>query len=323
MKNLNQSLKTLMALIAMSFTLFTTSSAMNGNTLGDYTNNVKTTENVLSNGGEYAPSSTPQEALRNLETYINTQDMKGILSLYHDNGVFVNQPEGAILKGDAEISAGFQGFFDLGGQADIQLRNMIRSGDLALMVVDWTFAGTDSEGNAYKFGATATDVLQQDENGNWYYKIDNAFGVAKAENKANSASIDKKDIALSSTTPRGVLKKLETYLNTKDMKGMMSLFHEEGVLVNQPEATPLTGYDAISGGFQGFFDMGGKADINVRNVISAGDIALVIVDWTYGGIGADGKPYEFGATATDVLERDENGNWLYRIDNAFGVAKAN
>ncbi len=261
----------------------------------------------------YAPSATPEEVLSNLETYLNAQDMDGVISLFDEESVFVTEPEGEPLVGHEEISEGFQGFFDLGGQSDIQARNVIRSDDLALVIVDWTFGGVDSEGNAYEFGSTATDVLQQNEDGNWLYKIDNAFGVTRSDDPTNTENFDSGILE--------TLDNLEIYLNTQNMEGVMSLFHEDGVFVTEPGGEPLVGHEEVSGGFQGFFDLGGQSNIQARFVIQIGDLALVIVDWTFGGIDADGNAYEFGATATDVLERDENGNWLYRVDNAFGIGE--
>ena len=265
----------------------------------------------------YVLAATPEAVVEKLETYLNTKDMNGILSLYNEESVFVNQPEGEPLIGLNAIRGGFQSVLDMGGQADIKLRSLIQSGNLALVIVDWTSKGIDSEGKAFEFGATATDVLQQGKDGNWLYKIDNAFGVARPDSFVEKNNDTKKSFNTN------IAEKLEMYMNTKNMKGILSLYNEESVFVNQPEANPKVGIDAIRDGFQGFLDMGGQSDIQVRNMIQSGNIALVIVDWTFKGVDPEGKAFEFGATATDVIQQDKKGNWLYRIDNAFGVARAN
>ncbi|WP_324027041.1 nuclear transport factor 2 family protein [Maribacter sp. BPC-D8] len=267
-------------------------------------------------------ATTPEEVVEKLEMYINAQNMNGVLSLYNGAAVFVDQPEGAPKVGFSAIREGYQGFFDLGGQSDIQIRNVIQSGNLALVIVDWTFSGIDSDGNSFEFGATGTDVLQQDEGGNyWLYSIDNAFGVARPD--SNTGFTQAENSAASTAELEVLVENLEMYINTRNMDGILSLYNEEAVFVDQPEGEPKVGFDAIREGYQGFFDLGGQSDIQVRNVIQSGNIALVIVDWTYTGIDSDGNSFEFGATGTDVLQQGEDGNWLYRIDNAFGIARAN
>lgn len=130
---------------------------------------------------QHTPSATPEAVLENLETYLNTHDVDGILSLFDEDGMVIFQPSGEGQTGLASVEAGFQGFLDLGGTADINVRRVYQVGDTALVLVDWTFSGTDSEGNDFAFGAAATDVLKQADDGAWYYLIDNAFGTTPAQ----------------------------------------------------------------------------------------------------------------------------------------------
>ena len=57
-----------------------------------------------------------------------------------------------------------------------------------------------------------------------------------------------------------------------------------------------------------------------RRVYTAGDIALLIVDWSVRGDTAQGFPVDLHGTATDVLRRGADGRWRVVIDNPHGVA---
>ncbi|WP_324027039.1 nuclear transport factor 2 family protein [Maribacter sp. BPC-D8] len=314
MNTIKNNLRKLLAIITIMLIAISCGTKITKNTknVGKQAHNIEAGQVI-----NYAPATTPKEVAKNLETYLNTKDIKGVLSLYNEESVFVNQPEGIPLIGLDAIRNGFQSVLDMGGQSDIQVRNVIQSGNLALLIVDWVTTGIDAKGKAFEFKATATDVVQQNEAGHWLYKIDNAFGVAHADSPIDQKSLAKKvqniDIAA----------KLELYMNTKNMNGILSLYNEESVFVNKPEGEPKAGLESIREGFQGYLNLGGQSDIKVRNLIQSGNVALVIVDWTFKGTDSEGNAFKFGATATDVLKRNEAGIWQYRIDNAFGVKRAN
>ncbi|KOX32485.1 hypothetical protein ADK67_07250 [Saccharothrix sp. NRRL B-16348] len=55
-----------------------------------------------------------------------------------------------------------------------------------------------------------------------------------------------------------------------------------------------------------------KMTVVTRKVITRGDLALLIVDWSIGD--------DVTGTATDVARRGPDGGWRYVIDNPSGVA---
>ncbi|MGK4592820.1 hypothetical protein [Amycolatopsis sp. w19] len=62
----------------------------------------------------------------------------------------------------------------------------------------------------------------------------------------------------------------------------------------------------------GILALGRPTEVTPRQVHVAGDLALLIVDWSIEG--------HLAATATDVAKRGEDGLWRYVIDNPFGIA---
>jgi len=53
-------------------------------------------------------------------------------------------------------------------------------------------------------------------------------------------------------------------------------------------------------------------------VLRAGDIAIVYGTWTMQGAGPDGNAIELSGRYTDVVRRQEDGRWLFVIDNPWG-----
>ncbi|MEV4713824.1 DUF4440 domain-containing protein [Micromonospora sp. NPDC049374] len=107
--------------------------------------------------------------------------------------------------------------------------------------------------------------------------------------------------------------------NTGDAAVVEQVYEPEGVFVAEP-GQAVTGA-ARAAANERFLDLGLPIDIRPRHVYVADDIALLIVDWTIDGRGADGQPVHLEGTATDVARRGPDGRWRYVIDNPFGTAR--
>ena len=57
----------------------------------------------------------------------------------------------------------------------------------------------------------------------------------------------------------------------------------------------------------------------VRRVLTSGDIALVLLDWTLSVTLPDGQEHEERGTATQVMEKGRDGGWRLRISNPLGL----
>jgi ketosteroid isomerase-like protein len=105
----------------------------------------------------------------------------------------------------------------------------------------------------------------------------------------------------------------ERYFNARDVAGLMAYYYA-------PSATyaPLPGetvYDRdVEPAIAGLVGLGHRMDVALRDVLHAGDTALLIVDWEIGAIGLSG-------TATDVARLQEDGTWRCIIDNPHGTLR--
>jgi len=107
--------------------------------------------------------------------------------------------------------------------------------------------------------------------------------------------------------------------NSGDPAAVAEVYEEGAVFVPAP-GTPLTGAGAHAANAR-FLALGMPVKVAPRHVYTAGDLALLIVDWVIEGRGDEG-PVRVEGTATDVARRGPDGRWRYVVDNPFGTAAA-
>ncbi|WP_052406788.1 YybH family protein [Allokutzneria albata] len=97
--------------------------------------------------------------------------------------------------------------------------------------------------------------------------------------------------------------------NTGSSAAVEAVYEPDGVFVDGP-GNPVTGPDRKRAN-EKMLALGEPIEVRPRHTYVAGDIALLIVDWSIG---------EVHGTATDVARRGPDGVWRYVIDNPFGTA---
>lgn len=118
----------------------------------------------------------------------------------------------------------------------------------------------------------------------------------------------------------GVAQAFARAFNARDLDALLALYPAGSVFVPAP-GQALTSRDAIRQALQGFLAIGLPIDMTVRHVYGTGDTALLVVDWTVRGTGADGRAVDLAGTGTDVVRRDADGRWRCAVDNPFGGLK--
>ncbi|WP_405813260.1 MULTISPECIES: YybH family protein [unclassified Streptomyces] len=76
--------------------------------------------------------------------------------------------------------------------------------------------------------------------------------------------------------------------NTGDPAAVAQVYAPDAVFVPRP-GTPLTGA-ALASATAEFLALGLPIEVSVRHTYTAGDLALLIVDWSISGTGPDGAP---------------------------------
>jgi ketosteroid isomerase-like protein len=124
--------------------------------------------------------------------------------------------------------------------------------------------------------------------------------------------------AMSTSTPKEVLESMRDWVNAGDLASMMSLYEPSATAAQEP-GTLLHGAAAIQDNLADFIAMDGTLDLEVARVLQADDIALVIVHWTFDGVGTNGEPVAMRSRSSDVRRRQEDGTWRFVIDNPWGT----
>jgi ketosteroid isomerase-like protein len=97
--------------------------------------------------------------------------------------------------------------------------------------------------------------------------------------------------------------------NSRDDAALSRVYTADAVLVPVP-GQAVTG-TALSAANRHLMSLGSSIRATVRRAYVAGDVGLLVVDWSVG---------EIAGRATDVVTRQGDGTWRYVIDNPHGTA---
>lgn len=134
------------------------------------------TSNILPPSGDFPLATSPEQQPHVFATAFNTGDPDAIERVYEPACIFVSSP-GKPTTGAERRQANAR-MASLGLPIEVQPRHVYVAGDIALLIVDWTIAGTTPDGEEVSIQGTATDVARLGEDGTWRYAIDNPFGTA-------------------------------------------------------------------------------------------------------------------------------------------------
>ncbi|SEE53772.1 YybH family protein [Jiangella alba] len=101
----------------------------------------------------------------------NAGDAAALDRLYEDDGLLVPVP-GHPATGPGRLAANGH-LIGLGATMTASLRHAYATGDLALIVVDWSVTAT-----GLALSGVATDVLRRGDDGAWRLVIDNPSGTS-------------------------------------------------------------------------------------------------------------------------------------------------
>jgi uncharacterized protein (TIGR02246 family) len=124
-------------------------------------------------------TSTPAKVLETIVAGINLGDVEGLMPLYEEDAAFMVEP-GVLAHGPAGVREALRAFVALNGKLDIDTSGLrVHEVDgLALVVGDWTFEGTGTNGEAVRMKARSGDVMRRQEDGTWRFLLDNPWGTA-------------------------------------------------------------------------------------------------------------------------------------------------
>ena len=116
---------------------------------------------------------TPEEVLNSVVEGIDTGNLESLMTLYEADACFALQPGQLATSPDESLRS----FIDLKGKLDLKVKRILQASDLALVISEWSFSGTGSDGNPVNMTAKSADVLRQQSDGSWRFVIDNPWGT--------------------------------------------------------------------------------------------------------------------------------------------------
>ena len=144
-----------------------------------------------------------------------------------------------------------------------------------------------------------------------------AHASPEAPRKAEAASQRSVVQPAGLNSPGAVVTSFAAHFNAAQLDALMGLYENGAVFVPAP-GQAVTTMEGIRAATAQFLSLRLPIHIQVRHVFEAGDVALVVSDWTIRGKAPSGDAIDLAGTATDVMRRSASGGWRYVIDNPFG-----
>ncbi len=119
--------------------------------------------------------------------------------------------------------------------------------------------------------------------------------------------------------PLDTIKKLTEAINNGDVKTALSFYEDQAVLIAQP-GNIARGRDSIRTILEGFVSLRPSLRGEAHQLVEAGDIALYCSRWMLVGTSPEGKHVEMTGISSDVLRRQNDGQWLIAVDNPWGTS---
>lgn len=105
-------------------------------------------------------------------------------------------------------------------------------------------------------------------------------------------------------------------LSAGDVDALMSLYEPDAISV---QARVIAGRAAIRQGSAAYLASKPQFTIRSRRVFQAGDLALLLSEWTIVETDSTGKTLESVIHPINVARRQPYGTWLVVIDKASGI----
>ncbi|HWC79545.1 MAG TPA: nuclear transport factor 2 family protein [Pseudonocardiaceae bacterium] len=111
----------------------------------------------------------------------------------------------------------------------------------------------------------------------------------------------------------------DTRLNDGDLEGLLALL-APGAISRTPQGEVLEDPQAIRANLAGLITAGARLHNRPRLVLTSGDVALLLIDWTLELANVGGTPTMTGTTTNVVTRTGADDGWRLAILNPIGTA---
>ena len=124
------------------------------------------------------PANSPEEICGLFKKYMADGDLDSLLTIYDPEAVILDQ-SGEAKEGRAGVREQLGPFAAARATFDYKIRQVIRSGDIALMHTDWNVSTPEHNMAVY-----AIEVAHRQPDGTWRWLIGDPFTVGKRTSSA-------------------------------------------------------------------------------------------------------------------------------------------
>ena len=118
------------------------------------------------------PAKSPEEICSLFQQYMAEGDIDSVLSVYDPEAVFLNQ-SGEVKKGEEGLRQELAPFAAKKASFDFNIRQVIQSGDIALMHTEWKVSSPQ------QMSVYAIEVARRQPDGTWRWLIGDPFSIGR------------------------------------------------------------------------------------------------------------------------------------------------
>ena len=115
-------------------------------------------------------AKTPEDVDRLFGERVNAGDAAGVAELYEQDGVLVFQ--GTTFQGPDQIRAFLEGMTAAQAEITMNVKHVVRAGDVAVLYNDWSMTVTGADGRPEASSGKAIEVVRRQPDGTWKFVID-------------------------------------------------------------------------------------------------------------------------------------------------------
>jgi len=117
----------------------------------------------------------PQDLHKLFEQALNAGDLDALVALYALDGLLMARSGPA--RGIAAIRNALADYVAMKPTIQLTTRRVVQESDTALLMADWRFHGTTSDGGSMSTSGFSVEVARRQSDGSWRYFIDLPNGI--------------------------------------------------------------------------------------------------------------------------------------------------
>jgi ketosteroid isomerase-like protein len=121
-------------------------------------------------------------------------------------------------------------------------------------------------------------------------------------------------------SPTDIIERFAALIGAGEARKALTLYERDAAFVVEPGRI-VVGHEAIGPALEGFAALRPLLRGDIEQVVHAGNLALVTNRWTLDGNDAEGHSVHLAGRSSDVLRRNDDGEWRIVIDDPWGGAE--